>query len=201
MHEMDRRCDRVNRPLAFRLHTKTAGVGSVCIFCPHHPHGGVRGRFGALRASCERHRVPLDVLGLGQPWRGFAWRIQLMRDYLDHQPPERLVVFVDAYDVVVVQDREEILRRYRALAPGGRILFSVDNPVHYPLTRAFHRLFYGPACRRSRHVNGGGYMGPAGALAGLMARVYDEDPTLRGRPRGLWWRDPRAAGPRTTSAC
>lgn len=56
--------------------------------------------------SCERHQLPLTVLGQGQRWQGFRWKLQLVRDALqvdvNQGRGDDLVAFVDAYDVIIL---------------------------------------------------------------------------------------------------
>ena len=52
------------------------------------------GYFRALQESCKRHRMPLTVLGWGQPWRGFNWRFRLMQEALATRPPDLVVMLL-----------------------------------------------------------------------------------------------------------
>jgi len=55
------------------------------------------GYFPVLQEACKRHRLKLKVLGFGQKWLGFAWRFQLMQEFLQSIPEDEIVVFVDGY--------------------------------------------------------------------------------------------------------
>lgn len=61
----------------------------------------------ALKESCERFGYSLQVLGWQEPWQGFRWRMQLVVDALKKLPRDEIVMFVDAFDVVMTGPAEE----------------------------------------------------------------------------------------------
>jgi hypothetical protein len=131
------------------------------------------GWFGALRASCARQGVPLDVLGWGEAWQGFLHKVHGVRAYVGGLAPETLVLFVDAYDTLVLCDAAEILRRFDSLVGGTarraeRVVLGVENPHRDPLMGAIKRIPFG-ACG-SHTLNSGVYMGSAGRLRELLER-------------------------------
>src|SRR5581483_2861422 len=68
--------------------------------------------FPSLLHSCQRHGCNLKVLGWGQKWQGFAWRWQLVRDFLASQPDTQVVMFIDPFDVIVLRDSRVILKTF-----------------------------------------------------------------------------------------
>lgn len=143
------------------------------------------GWFRALQASCERHGYTLTVLGWGAQWRGFAWRLRLMRAALRQRDPDALIVFVDAYDVVFLEDAETLRARYRALADDGRrILFGVEGHLQpqFAPSKIIARALFGSCLPSGDVVNCGVYLGPAvlvrrmlRLLLGLCARGDADD--------------------------
>lgn len=133
------------------------------------------GYFSALAESCHRAGMPLTVLGWGERWRGFNWKFNLVRDHLRTLPPAAMVVFVDAFDVVVLQDSAETLRRYRALTGGGdgRVVFSVDNPTANPIMDVVGRMAFSRC--GTRIINTGVYMGPAARVIEVLDVVDGRD--------------------------
>lgn len=134
------------------------------------------GWFAALRASCARHGLPLAVLGWGQPWRGFNWRLHLMREHLRSLPADALVLFVDAYDVLILQDEATIVERFLRLSDGGaRVLFGTEHLANH--SRAFDggmTMIFGGRCR-GRFLNAGCYLGRVAAVARYLDVVHDGD--------------------------
>lgn len=143
--------------------TKDAQIGP-----PQHHQGPIRLHFTALCESCQSHGIPLKVLGWGQKWPGFAWRFSLFRDYLRTRPPTAIVAFVDAFDVIVLQDAAEILRRYNEITNGNnRVLLGVENPTGHPVMKYMHHRAF-PQCM-SHVINMGVYMGSAARLLDLLS--------------------------------
>ncbi len=135
----------------------------------------VRRHFAALRESCRRHGIPFTVLGWGQTWRGFNWKFNLFRDWLRGRPADALVLFVDAYDVLVLRDAAAIHRCYDELTggTGDRVLFGRENPTGDVLMDLVGRLAF-PVCESSI-INTGVYVGPAGRILDVLAHVDGHD--------------------------
>jgi hypothetical protein len=62
----------------------------------------------ALRKSMDRLGLDYEVLGLGQPWRGFGMKVILTREYLRTLEGYTHFVFVDAYDVIFLKPLPEV---------------------------------------------------------------------------------------------
>lgn len=69
--------------------------------------------FPYLELSAKRNGHDLVVLGWGEKWQGFAWKFMLMLEYLKTLKPDEIVCFVDAYDVVILEDPKTIEGFYR----------------------------------------------------------------------------------------
>jgi hypothetical protein len=131
------------------------------------------GYFRALRESCERQDLPLTVLGFGQPWRGLNGKFQLVREALARRPPDRIVLFVDAFDVLLLQHRDVLRHRFDTLLltdGGGGVLFGVENPRGYAACEGVKRRVFG-ACG-AKTVNTGVYMGRVDRLRPLLAALH-----------------------------
>ena len=76
------------------------------------------------RGSAERVGATLDVLGLGDPWRGLGSKIALLEAYLDDSNKnireDDLLLFVDAYDVLLLPAATRVRERFEA--------FERDHP-------------------------------------------------------------------------
>jgi hypothetical protein len=106
------------------------------------------GWFMALRDSCARQGVALDVLGWGETWQGFMHKVRAVRAYVETLAPETLVLFVDAYDALVLCDGAEILRRFDGLVGGAgrrgeRVVLGVENPQRDPVMGLIKRIPFG----------------------------------------------------------
>ena len=127
----------------------------------------VQGYFPVLQQSFARHGLHLEVLGGGEPWGGFAWKLAKMYEFVRAAPPGEIVVFMDAFDVVLVSP-VDLEARFRAFA--RNIVFSRDETenVDWVVKHCKERIFK-PAFEHT--INSGLYMGYAAALGGLFAHI------------------------------
>lgn len=132
------------------------------------------GYFPWLRASCARLGAELVVLGWGQPWKGFAWRFDLMARYLTTLPEDEVVCFVDAYDVILLRPLALMEARFRALhrRHGFDVLVSREHAAG-ALQKAAAAFTFG-ACR-GMPISAGAYMGRAGDLLRVLTRIRARD--------------------------
>lgn len=123
-----------------------------------------KGYFKYLLQSCERHNIKLDTLGWGEKFQGWVWRMDLIKKYYESLEPEEIVCFIDAYDVIILQDADEIEKRF--LDTGARIVVAEDfNTDSFAEWKA--RWFVFGTCKDVR-INAGTYMGYAGDLLWMM---------------------------------
>lgn len=84
-----------------------------------------------LKKSCSENGITVNVLGLNQPdikighGVGFGWKLILLRNFLDTLDENDIFVFVDAFDVVVVANENEIINKF--LSFDTKILFSAEK--------------------------------------------------------------------------
>jgi len=122
------------------------------------------GYYEYLVQSCKRHNVQLDVLGWGMKWGGWVWRMDLIRKYYESLPPDEIVCFIDAYDVLILQDSSVIEKRF--LDTGARIVVAEDfNTDSYDEFIA--RIFMFGTCQDVR-VNAGTYIGYASDILWML---------------------------------
>ena len=85
-----------------------------------------------LAASARRVGATLEVLGLGEPWRGLGSKVDLLRAYL--ADPDRdvrdgdLLLFLDAYDVLLLPPARDLPAKFAALEVDepGAVVFNSE---------------------------------------------------------------------------
>lgn len=168
------------------------------------------GGFARLERSCRRNGLPLTVLGSGVPWTGSSLKLRLLRDRLDDLPEDRIVLFVDAYDSLLLPSRRRIVEKF--LEFEKPIVVSAEKgcwpdpelaeryPRAAPLRRARGQPLRAalrpepPSPSPFRYLNSGGFMGYAGALRDALREMvfpeWDRDQRLLtryflGHPGGI----------------
>lgn len=131
--------------------------------------------FPYLEQSAKRYGHDLVVLGWGQKWQGFAWRFQLMNDYLAKLSDDEIVCFTDAYDVIILEGPDEIERKFKAMVGDRKdqIVISEDRSNNkgmlYLMTNKL--CFYD--CY-GRYINAGTYIGYAAGIRNLFSKMCSD---------------------------
>lgn len=134
------------------------------------------GYFPWLLQSCERFGVSLHVLGWGQTWQGFAWRLTLMMRYLRGLDPREIVCFIDGYDVLVLKPLQELETRFhrlKRLYPKCKVFVAEERHVH-AVQRWGSKLTFG-TCKKV-FLNAGTYIGYAGDILEIIENIYAINP-------------------------
>jgi hypothetical protein len=86
------------------------------------------GYFFALQESAKNNNYDLVILGYGEEWQGFTQRIIDIKKYLLKLDKNDLVVFVDAFDCIILGSSSEMEKKYKSLNT-NKVLFSAirDN--------------------------------------------------------------------------
>src|SRR5579883_3020052 len=79
------------------------------------------GYYQALKESINFEFV---TLGMNMEWKGLTMKIDLIRDYINLCKDDEIIIIVDGYDVICLESREEIERRFLLLK--SDIVFGVN---------------------------------------------------------------------------
>lgn len=114
--------------------------------------------FPVLVQSCKRHNIDLVVLGWGKRWQGFTWKFQLVLEYLRKLDPNELVVFIDAYDVIILQDANVIESRFKNIQSqtNAKMIIGWERAKSNLIEGLSHMIF--GTCKGKR-LNSGTYIG------------------------------------------
>jgi hypothetical protein len=82
------------------------------------------GYYNALKQSAINNNINLITLGFGQKWTGFMLKFNLIKDYLNQLNDNDIVGFVDAYDVLILQDTNIIINKFKSF--NSPIILSKD---------------------------------------------------------------------------
>lgn len=123
-----------------------------------------------LRLSVQRCGYRLDTLGMGETWRGLGSKIALLAEYLQHQNDNDLILFVDAYDVLLLEPASQIVRTFMAFGKHDVVFFGAET--NCAPDRALH-LLYPPRLHETpfRYLNSGSYLGSVFAVKAMLRDV------------------------------
>ncbi|KAI6180511.1 Procollagen-lysine 5-dioxygenase [Aphelenchoides besseyi] len=137
--------------------------------------------FRRLKRSADEFGHRLHVFGMGVEWNGGdmqteggGQKIRLLREGLDKLSEtgtvtdKSLIMFVDAYDVILNADAKEIIRRYRhdfVDLQKTQILFGAE-PFCWPDVNLVNS--YPPVTFGERYLNSGLFIGPFSRIRALL---------------------------------
>jgi hypothetical protein len=121
-----------------------------------------------LVQSSARLGVHLEVLGWGEKLTGFAFRLQKTLDFVETLPPNDVVLFIDAFDVVLLQNANVILKKF--YSSGAQMIVSKDGDHPNHIVNFFIKRVFRPV--GDTHINIGGFIGYAGYVRDLMKALF-----------------------------
>ncbi len=73
------------------------------------------GYYNIMVKSCKKHNIDLVILGLNQKWKGFSMKFRLWKEYITKLPDDEIIMINDAYDVIIVEDANNILSKFKKM--------------------------------------------------------------------------------------
>lgn len=131
--------------------------------------------FPWLLASCRRFGDTLTVLGWGQKWKGFAWRFQLVTEYLRSLDPKEVVCFVDGYDVILLRPLSDLEEKFKDISKRTKckIVVGYEGAMN-PFIKYASKVVF-DTCN-NLPINAGTYAGYAGDLLEIIQSTYAINP-------------------------
>jgi len=128
------------------------------------------GYFEYLQKSCKKYNVDLTVLGWQQKWKGFIWRLRLMRDFVEKQNENELIIFIDAYDVILLRNPETLEKEFKKM-PNSDSSIIVGKERHVQFLVEFTSELIFKRCNNT-YINAGTYAGYAKNLKLFFKYVF-----------------------------
>ena len=113
-----------------------------------------------LKQSCKNSGLEITII-MKPSWNGYQDKILYIKEFLQNIPETDIVCFVDAYDVLGLSDKDEILKKFYSfnceLVIGAELnCYPGQNKQQYP------QLEYST---NYNYVNSGGYIGYKRAIS------------------------------------
>jgi hypothetical protein len=120
-----------------------------------------KGYYHQLEQSCSRYQVPFVPLLLGKKWNGYGDKIVAIHEYLQDEDASTYLLFVDAYDTLLISDPESLIHKYERLDPSKSkiwIATETSRGINYWASR----LVMGEC--NGHLLNSGTYFAQAGTI-------------------------------------
>jgi hypothetical protein len=138
-------------------------------------HGGRDDRFCRAVESAIRHEIPLVILGWGVKWTGLSQKLDAAMRYASELPPDDIIMFTDAFDVMFTNSPSQILTEYSAL--NGDIIFAGECGC-WPHVMIDHGKpcfdSYPPSPTPYRYLNSGTWIAHAQSAVKMLQAVVEE---------------------------
>lgn len=116
-----------------------------------------------LLGSCERNHIKIDILGMGLPYNGNSEKLIYVREYVKNLPNDDIVLFVDAFDVLFLEGKDAILRKFFTMKKPFVISVEKTCAPYKQLADQF------PESPTSfRYLNSGTYIGYVWAIKDIL---------------------------------
>lgn len=130
-----------------------------------------------LVSSAKKHGWDLNIIGLemntsdlGHANKKFGMKLRLVKEYLAKCNPEDLLLFTDAWDVLVFGTKEEVLERYKKF--NKSIVFNAEV---YCWPDEARKSEYDTLNEEFPYLNSGGYIGKVKDIASCLANYNNEE--------------------------
>ena len=122
-----------------------------------------------LVASCNYYGLDLVTLQ-SETWTTHRQKIVLLKEYLPNINPNEIVLFTDAYDVVMLMNEEQIMEKYAKLSEPSKVLVSGDRfcAPDPDLAKYFENKLTGYS-----YVSGGGMMGKVRDFIDVLDKITE----------------------------
>ncbi len=133
-----------------------------------------------LIQSCKRNGNEIVTLGFGEQWHGFAWKFNLMIEYLKTIPLTDYVCFVDGYDVVCCRNLDNLLKDFLRIKNqrNCKIVVGHDKIFKEGEDLRLHMLshvYVNSRCK-NQSLNSGTYIGSVKDVLEILEKTYNLDP-------------------------
>jgi len=130
------------------------------------------GYYKWLKTSCNRYNTELVTLGMNEKWLGYNWKLLKMKEYIDTLDDHEIVMFVDAYDVIILDDPRKLEEKF--IKSDKKIIVGCEENENKTLG---HILF--DKCD-NKPLNSGTYIGYVKYLRKMLKDIIikNKDPSL-----------------------
>ena len=129
-----------------------------------------------LVVSCKKNKGELTTLGMGEELKGYNWRFRKMIDYLSNLSDDKIVCFIDGYDVVSCRDLTELADEFIKLKNKYKCKMVVGcDDYGYIGKNIVANISFGKC--GNHYLNAGTYIGYVKDLKDIISKIYELNPT------------------------
>jgi hypothetical protein len=128
-----------------------------------------------LVESCRKNKGKLTTLGMGEEWKGYNWKFRKMLNYLTNLSDDKIVCFVDGYDVISCRDLTDLAYDFIKLKNKYKCKMVVGcDDYGYTGKKIVAHLSF-EKCG-NHYLNSGTYIGYVKDLKDIISKIYELNP-------------------------
>jgi len=126
------------------------------------------GYYHILLLQLKKLNIDYEIIGYGKKWSGFFQKFTDTYEYLKTQDNNTIILFIDGFDSIVLENKKEILKKY--LSFKKKIIFGVEDLQNYVKTISQKIIF-----TNNKHViNSGSYIGKNKYLIRMFKKIMEK---------------------------
>lgn len=118
-----------------------------------------------LLFSAARNLIDIDVLGMWLPFKGTGQKLTYIKNYVKNLQDDDIVLFVDAYDVLILATARVILQKFAKMET--ECVFGAEANLSFQ--KQLEPYFKSPS--KFKYLNSGTFMGYAGFLKTMLNEI------------------------------
>lgn len=127
-----------------------------------------------LLNSCKKNSIPIEVLGMNKPYPNNTIKLTYVLEYLKDFPDDHIVLFVDAFDVIILDNKPTILKKFLDMKVPF-VIAAEKTCFPYPNLASKFPTSTTPF----RFINTGTYIGYVGYVKKLLSEVTKISPDFK----------------------
>jgi hypothetical protein len=131
--------------------------------------------YDSLLDSAKKNDIDLVVLGMGEKWQGYGWKFNKMIEYLKTINPNEIILFIDAYDVIFIDNISKIEKKFLEIKSKNdfKILIGSDILPNNIFYKYLHKRVF--SSNNPRNINSGVYMGYAKDILEILTIINENN--------------------------
>ena len=133
-----------------------------------------------LVESARKFNYELVTLGMGTKWKGFGDKLLGYYNFVkNYENKEEVILFVDAYDVLLCRDSKDIIATYKENY--DKVVFNCEIDSYNPSTILIRNLQYNPGklpycgdnCSSCKYINSGVFIGKVKDIENILHNLVN----------------------------
>ena len=125
-----------------------------------------------LLNSAQHYGLQVEVAGLDKTYRNNFYKLFRMKEHLKNIPDQDIILFVDAFDVVLLGNKQQFIERF--LSFNAPLVFSAERRLYPAHSVHDMKTPYPASSTTFRYLNSGGYIGKAGYIKIMIDEVISK---------------------------